>query len=96
MGVQVPEINAKSKSPILFPYKDHCIAPSRVAGLDGSYIMHVENNNNKKKKNKKKKKHKTTKEEQITTLRKKHKITKEEQITTLKEDLKQNLQAKAQ
>ena len=30
------------------------------------------------------------------TIWKKHKITKEEQITTLKEDLKQNLQAKAQ
>ena len=30
------------------------------------------------------------------TIRKKHKITKEEQIRTLKEDLKQNLQAKAQ
>ena len=30
------------------------------------------------------------------TIWKKHKITKEEQITTLKEDLKQNLQSKAQ
>ena len=30
------------------------------------------------------------------TIQKKHKITKEEQITVLKEDLKQNLQAKAQ
>ena len=34
--------------------------------------------------------------QKFKTIQKKHKITKEEQITTLKEDLKQNLQAKAQ
>ena len=34
--------------------------------------------------------------QKFKTIWKKHKITKEEQITTLKEDLKQNLQAKAQ
>ena len=34
--------------------------------------------------------------QKFRTIQKKHKITKEEQITTLKEDLKQNLQAKAQ
>ena len=34
--------------------------------------------------------------QKFKTIQKKHKITKEEQITALKEDLKQNLQAKAQ
>ena len=34
--------------------------------------------------------------QKLKTIQKEHKITKEEQITTLKEDLKQNLQAKAQ
>ena len=41
MGVQTSEINTKSQSPILLPYKDHCIASSRVAGFDGSHIKHV-------------------------------------------------------
>ena len=34
--------------------------------------------------------------QKFKTIEKKHKITKEEQIAALKEDLKQNLQAKAQ
>ena len=34
--------------------------------------------------------------QKFKTIQKKHKTTKEEQITALKEDLKQNLQAKAQ